>query len=400
MRKLTLLFVACLSLMVVHAVTVSSSSVATPGVWNSNFGISKAYADANHVPMLVFWGSTSCPKCRSLKSAIENADFITWQNEQKLVMVLVENTPDDDAKACKAFAKNSSLEWPYIAVYWNKSNGQVVKQVFTGRSGTMPGSGSTLQAKLMSSVEMYTTGWSSDGVVTSPDSDSDSTETEVTPAVTGDEWKKSRKLIAGVYSSDGNLAGMMLISAGRKNSKNVAKIGAKFYMNNGKYVTLTSKRINVSESNRISLTGKASCSMDISDPDAISGTVTYSGVTYSIVPDTIGGKMTATLTFHLDENFPSTINNMDVRTDLLPEGQTIQASGMKWVIAKNSASLRLTYKYSTGYFKGTFVVAVAKTNTSTKKIKAKVTGFFSQDNGGYGLVTITNVGTFPCKITK
>lgn len=56
-------------------VTVSSGDIRL-GEWNSNFSRAKAYAESNHMPMLIYWGSTSCPKCSTLKSAISNDDFL------------------------------------------------------------------------------------------------------------------------------------------------------------------------------------------------------------------------------------------------------------------------------------------------------------------------------------
>ena len=65
----------------------------------------------------------------------------------------------------------------------------------------------------------------------------------------------------------------------------------------------------------------------------------------------------------------------------------------------NPSGLRLTYKKSNGYFKGSFTVYAQRSGTLAKRYTAQVTGFMVGDSGE-GQVTIRNVGTYRCTISR
>ena len=134
MRKLMMAFCGILSAALPLAASVTVSTNVVPGEWTSDFAAAKAYADTNSVPLLVYWTNPGCVHCTRLETSVfEVEDFAVWQQDRKMVMVFSEG----DA-AVKAFARNDSGQYPFVAVYWNKGEGlETVLKKFTGRSGMM-----------------------------------------------------------------------------------------------------------------------------------------------------------------------------------------------------------------------------------------------------------------------
>ena len=146
MKKLMLLMTCAVTLSLVSGVVVSTDVVV--GEWTSNFVAAKEYADANAVPMLVYWTNSGCTYCELLEDVFEKEEFRAWQKSRQMIMVFASN----DATA-KAFAKNDSGNFPYVAAYWNKGDGNVVLEKFTGRTGRMPCPSGTLLRQFTSSVD-------------------------------------------------------------------------------------------------------------------------------------------------------------------------------------------------------------------------------------------------------
>lgn len=139
-----------------NAITVSTGEVKL-GEWTGNFTQAKELADAEHVPMLAVWGKSDCPLCGKLKSAVDSSLFTEWQKEKRIIMVYCQDKTSEEAKACRLFAKHpDSSSLPYVCVYWNKHDGNVVKEHFIGRDGTMPYKKGARDSQLIGSVEMYT----------------------------------------------------------------------------------------------------------------------------------------------------------------------------------------------------------------------------------------------------
>lgn len=83
-----------------------------PGEWNSRFVAAKEYAEAHNTPMLAIWSSTGCGWCRLLREACQNAEFVRWQNERKLVMVACHDKDQPDDYACWQFIRNETGAFP------------------------------------------------------------------------------------------------------------------------------------------------------------------------------------------------------------------------------------------------------------------------------------------------
>lgn len=143
------------------------------GVWCSDFTAAKAVADAQNIPMLVFWASKGCSFCEKLETACRTAAFRDWMAERQLIMVFGYGTGTAADKACKAFAKNSSGLFPYMAVYWkaNKS-GATVLEKFSGRSGSF-GHGTSKSQELWEqfagAVDSILADWDPSGADPDPD---------------------------------------------------------------------------------------------------------------------------------------------------------------------------------------------------------------------------------------
>ena len=397
-----------------YAVNVSNGAIRL-GEWNSNFLAAKSLAESSNIPMLIYWGSTSCPKCSKLKSAIEQSDFLAWQAQRKLVMVLCQNTDNEDSKACKNFAKNGSLEWPYMMVYWPKADGSAVSAKFTGRSTSIPASGSSLQAKLMNYVDQNIAGWNgqaSGGEVTPTPQPAPSVP------MPGPEWDKARTLFGALYSADGVLSGRIQVKAGKK-SRGSAKIKATVTDIYGKSKSTAQKSFTLDATTKGTLTGQF-CSYDFSiTQNQLSGIVTIAGDEYEVRSAVASGVLPDGALFFSLINYPTSCQGNEVieGAKYLPIDQKFTTKSSRWIFDRkgtlkydrnantfvmsttaNPSALKLSYKSKTGFFKGTFTIYTKKSRNSIKRYTANVTGFMNGDEGA-GLATVKNVGVFNCIIT-
>ena len=57
------------------------------GEWNRDFNKTKAFADSNHVPMVLVWANPGCSNCEKFeKNVLVTDEFKTWMAERQLVM--------------------------------------------------------------------------------------------------------------------------------------------------------------------------------------------------------------------------------------------------------------------------------------------------------------------------
>ena len=150
----------------VAADPMHSQPTVEPGVWCSNFAASKSYADANNIPMIIFWANPGCHQCEIMENALNNSEFKAWQAQMKFVMVFSYEKSKDNTN-CKKFVKNSSGAYPYMAVYWKKNTkGVEVLEKFSGRSGKMTAYGAKSSALLynqfITAVENILPDWDAD----------------------------------------------------------------------------------------------------------------------------------------------------------------------------------------------------------------------------------------------
>lgn len=389
---------------------VSSGSV-VPGEWNSNFSACKSYAESNGMPMLVFWSNPGCAQCNKMKTACNTSTFVEWRKSKGIVMMFSEGDP-----SVKAFAKNSSGKFPYMRLYW-PAGGVDVK--FTGRSGTIQASGSTLQTQFINYLNAQLKSWNGSGsgggtVIPAP------TPVEPTPSVpvVGAEWKRARKLVASYYGEDGNIAGRVLVIAGKANAvRKTAKVKIQVMGLDGKTKTIGYSHFSVDRTTKGSV-GNAIGGATVSiTGSSVTGSLEYGGKSFEIKNVAPGGSMVnGDYAFDL-ESWPSSCEGMKVVEKYLPLGQTFSSSSSRWSFRRrsgtikydqnigdftsavtNPSALKLTYKTATGFFKGTFEIFAEKSETKVKKYKATVTGFMVGDEGS-GVATVKRVGSYNCTIS-
>lgn len=142
---------------------VNAKPAVERGVWSSDFPSAKAFAEANGIPMLVLWANPGCGNCEKLEAACGTPAFRTWQSERQLVMVFGYGASTPSDRACKAFVRNPSGEFPYVGVYWNaNTSGEEVLEKFSGLSGKMghgSDSKSPLEWQLMGAVDDILPDW-------------------------------------------------------------------------------------------------------------------------------------------------------------------------------------------------------------------------------------------------
>lgn len=125
-----------------------------PGEWNSNYLAMKARADAENIPLVVFWANPGCAICKKLEAAMTQSSAKAWMNERKYLFVFAYGTGTEDSRKAKSFAKNLSGKFPYIAVYWKRESKTILEK-FSGKTGLMPVKTGTVGEQFMGSVDKY-----------------------------------------------------------------------------------------------------------------------------------------------------------------------------------------------------------------------------------------------------
>lgn len=132
------------------------------GYWTSDFEAAKAYADNNNVPMLAFWGSSSCGWCKKFKrEALNTPEFSAWLKNKPIVLLCTEATNPSLDTEVKAFTRgtNTSRNYPFVRLYWHKNDGSLLSVCFTGRNGAMPGKGINVVRQFMDTIDTYFGSW-------------------------------------------------------------------------------------------------------------------------------------------------------------------------------------------------------------------------------------------------
>ncbi len=155
MRWLQTVFLVCcvgfVSTVCGYVPITAANGAVVPGEWNSGLEAGKTFADANNIPMLAIYGSPFCGHCHALQTACNTDEFKVWAANKKIVMVF--SLASDAKRFCKP---DDSDLLPFVCVYWPKKDGTVVQSKFSGLLGSMPsGEGSTLQAQLIASADMF-----------------------------------------------------------------------------------------------------------------------------------------------------------------------------------------------------------------------------------------------------
>ena len=142
MLKLRLSAVAFLAVLPVVAVNIRiSHGPVALGEWNADLPAVLEVANREHRPMLLVHTSEGCPLCSRLNRALDGEAFSHWQKDRKVLMAYVRtNGQDAEYKRTQDFIKSvvkGAAGFPYVCVFWPKSDGTTNSVVFAGRRGAM-----------------------------------------------------------------------------------------------------------------------------------------------------------------------------------------------------------------------------------------------------------------------
>ncbi len=146
------------------ALSVSSDEIIR-GEWNTRTVAAKECAEETNIPLLLFRSNSGCSLCSDLKSACSKPEFIEWQKERRLLMVLsTRGDATEDYNEGLNLAPSSVIDssnMPKIAVYWKKADGTLVHKGFVGRNGRMMDQPKnlSLQEQMMNAVDEILAGY-------------------------------------------------------------------------------------------------------------------------------------------------------------------------------------------------------------------------------------------------
>ena len=158
LRKLLTSCLAALGVSVANAADVDySTGEVKLGEWNTNFDKAKAYADANNIPLIAYWGESTCAWCsQMINNGLRDEEFTKYQKARKLVMVYYHGANKvTDYK--QWIMKNAGSDWPFMAIYWKKPDGTTVEKHFTGRTSRMISSSEAKNATIVANTAKWIT---------------------------------------------------------------------------------------------------------------------------------------------------------------------------------------------------------------------------------------------------
>ena len=124
-----------------HAETISvdtlgvvpAGSPVVPGQWNAGYSQTRAYAFANGIPMVVVWSNPGCGHCFKFDQMLISQKFKDWAKDSPYVFHYKKGDQNSDTfkwcyqnKNWVGLASNQTKYFPYILLYWQKSDGRVV----------------------------------------------------------------------------------------------------------------------------------------------------------------------------------------------------------------------------------------------------------------------------------
>lgn len=117
-----------------------------PEVWTLDFPKALAKAKAEHRPMLITGGSTSCGACVKMEKHLNDRAFQCWVKGTGFYLVrihtnIAEEDPDQLAgfEFLKALPSKERVTIPHIGVYWPRETGEPLTAHFRYERGNMPG---------------------------------------------------------------------------------------------------------------------------------------------------------------------------------------------------------------------------------------------------------------------
>ena len=404
------LLAACMASSLMANLENVSSGPIVPGEWNSNYDAGKEYADANHIPLVLFWASSGCGQCKALETACNKPEFVAWRQTRQFVMIFVEN----DQRIYK-IARSNGL-YPTCLAYWLKEDGTVISQTFCGRTSEMRAAGSSQVEKFMNTL---------DGIFATEGQPVTASGTPTTTggatATVGSEWNRSRALQAAIFDqATGKLGGYVQMKLGRanRNSKK-ARVTPKLTLLDGKGRNFAPMTASVDTTTSVQAVNKFGTISASITGESLSGTYTDpQGVVYDVKDVKLGGSVeNGTYVFKM-EDYPEQCNGMPVITKYLPlnveftssasKFRTGGSSSLRFSVSDNEfvpsntsnpSALKLSYRAGNGFIRGSVKIYALKDPHSARGYAATVTGFMV-GNEGTAIATLKGVGTFNCTISK
>jgi len=123
--------------------------------------MARAYAEQHNIPLMYVWGQSTCGVCKTFDNhALSDNKFIRWRQEKKMVMLYIKNDMPSriwarDGVSYPGGPTVSLKDYPFVFVYWKKSDGSTVELRFTGSTNKMLASGPTFVDQLINSLDKY-----------------------------------------------------------------------------------------------------------------------------------------------------------------------------------------------------------------------------------------------------
>ncbi len=167
MKKIILLAISALALAVGAAEPISSGEI-VPGEWNSNYRKAYQYALDHNMPFITIISKypTQCHFCALFHDKWTSDEFLAWAKERGPIMgAFYDNGPYAHDQSWCDWARGSYTGYPFVRIYWKKSDGTVVSDIFMGRVssvGDADGDGiKGTQADFIARLEKSLVGWNS-----------------------------------------------------------------------------------------------------------------------------------------------------------------------------------------------------------------------------------------------
>lgn len=193
--KKTVLFLAAIATSLVGVAEPISDGDIVPGEWNSNYRAAYQYALANNMPFVTIISKhpNQCHFCSLFHDKWTSDEFLDWARSRGIIMgAFYDNAPYEHDKSWCDWARGSYTGYPFVRIYWKKSDGTVVSDNFMGRNtnlGDNDGDGiKGSQEDFIARLEKSLVGWNSAppyaGGTFADGSDAEGDRLEVEPSTT------------------------------------------------------------------------------------------------------------------------------------------------------------------------------------------------------------------------
>ena len=149
-----------------------------PGVWNSDVDRVLQKAKEENLPSLIIYAKRGCPHCSRLLASMKSELFLKWQRNRNILMTIYHKKPNVSLNGRRLYngkegrdplrkeLANYRGKAPLVCVYWPKSDGTIVKSMFSGIRGEMLGQKhEKLECELIQAVDGLLDGYGSTNAI-------------------------------------------------------------------------------------------------------------------------------------------------------------------------------------------------------------------------------------------